>query len=251
MKKTHITTLLLILIVFFSSCSIEQEITFLDDNQVNYRMLIDGSKLMKSSENNGITTGKETDSIISFADMVRKDNPKLLKEYPELEKDVDNISQLYLRIIENPAEKKFSISIYGDFKDSKNLNQATASLYNLMNHSSKVKGGRTEKMSKDLFSNTKVYTWNGKVMTHKAEKKISETILKEEDKNRAHQLLSNIGSYILGNTTTVKYHFPRKVKSVSDPEALLSQDGKSVIIKYPNSVLSTTPELANIKIELE
>lgn len=251
MKKTLITSFFITLIIFFCSCSIEQEITFLENNQINYKMLIDGSKLMKSSGNNGITTGNETDSIISFADIVRRDNPKLLKEYPELEKDVDNISQLYMHIIENPAEQKFSISIYGNFKDSKNLNQANASLYNLMNHSSKVKGGKTEEMSKDLFSNTKVYTWNGKVMTHKAEKKKSETTSKEEDKDRTHQLLSNIGSYILGNTTTIKYHFPRKVKSVSDPEALLSQDGKSVIIKYPNSILSTTPELANIRIELE
>jgi len=47
------------------------------------------------------------------------------------------------------------------------------------------------------------------------------------------------------------YKFPKKVKSVSDSTAMLSQDGKTVTVSYDLEEYLASPEKASIKIELE
>jgi len=47
------------------------------------------------------------------------------------------------------------------------------------------------------------------------------------------------------------YKFPKKVKSVSDSTAMLSQDRKTVTVSYDWEEYLASPEKASIKIELE
>ena len=56
----------------------------------------------------------------------------------------------------------------------------------------------------------------------------------------------------IGNCSyTANYHFPRKIKSVSNPAAILSEDKKSMVLKLPMLDCFEKPELAYLEVVLE
>ena len=54
-----------------------------------------------------------------------------------------------------------------------------------------------------------------------------------------------------GSKYKLNYHFPKKIKSVSNESALFSDDRKSVIIEFSFMDYITDPEKLNLKIILE
>ena len=56
----------------------------------------------------------------------------------------------------------------------------------------------------------------------------------------------------LGESTyTLKYHFPRKIKTISAEKALFSQDGKSFTLEIGFLELLENPKVLDIEVELE
>ena len=54
-----------------------------------------------------------------------------------------------------------------------------------------------------------------------------------------------------GSNYTLKYHFPRKVKSVSHPGAMFSDDRKTVTVQYPFTEYLENPDKLNLEVVLE
>jgi hypothetical protein len=53
------------------------------------------------------------------------------------------------------------------------------------------------------------------------------------------------------STYTLKYHFPKKVKKVSNSTALYSEDRKTITIEFPLSDYMKEPEKLNFEVEFE
>lgn len=70
---------------------------------------------------------------------------------------------------------------------------------------------------------------------------------KEEFKN-AH---SKYTALKLTQTYTLLYHFPRKIKSVSNEKAIISSDKKNVTIEFQLSACMQNPEMTNLEVVLE
>ena len=57
--------------------------------------------------------------------------------------------------------------------------------------------------------------------------------------------------FLSGSTYTLKYHFPRKIKSTSAEEATFSQDGKTLIYEVNFLDLMKNPSVLDLEVELE
>jgi len=66
----------------------------------------------------------------------------------------------------------------------------------------------------------------------------------EEKKDEKFEQMANMFQFEL------VYHFPRRIKSVSYKDALLSADGKTLHINVPTSKLND-PEFMNLKVTFE
>ena len=49
----------------------------------------------------------------------------------------------------------------------------------------------------------------------------------------------------------VKYHFPKKIEKISNPDAVFSQDGKTAIIEYSGSIFSKPTNEFSVEITTE
>ena len=49
----------------------------------------------------------------------------------------------------------------------------------------------------------------------------------------------------------IKYHFPKRIKKVSNPNALFSEDRKSITIQYPFTDYMENPDKLNFDVEFE
>jgi hypothetical protein len=57
--------------------------------------------------------------------------------------------------------------------------------------------------------------------------------------------------FLTGSTYTLKYHFPKRVKSASAEEATFSADGKTLIYEVGFLELMKNPKILNLEVELE
>ena len=74
------------------------------------------------------------------------------------------------------------------------------------------------------------------------------------DKEIQKQIIDSLGQGVMmfaNSKYKLNYHFPRKVKSVSNDKALFSADGKTVILEFELMEYIADPEIMNLEIVLE
>lgn len=256
MKKVLIFLSIAVLCGILGSCSLYEDIYFKEDGTVAYSMKYDASAMMAMMPTGGDKIYKKdipTDSLISIAEMVEMHKDSLDSLSDEERELLDGILPLRLLVNNDTVSKTLFTSLLGDFDNVEALNKAFVSLNRI---SAKVKSEK-EGAQEITKSNPAVsgmnyssrYSWDGKSMRRTIEKCSLEDRDEEVEDTKENKELMMLFS---SGKMLVKYHFPRKVKSINNPDAMLSQDGKTVIVEYPSSMYieSSSDELA-IEIELE
>ena len=72
-----------------------------------------------------------------------------------------------------------------------------------------------------------------------------------EDNEMADQMQQGFDDMTKDAFYVIQYTFPKRIKSISNKEAIISEDGKSVTLKIPWDSLSKNEALLNLEIELE
>lgn len=256
MKKLLLFFSITVLCSILGSCSIYEDIYFDEDGTVAYSIKYDVSDIlamMPAESNNIHNNGIPTDSIISIAEMAEMHKDSLDSLSDEERELLEDILPLTLLVNNDTVSKTLFMSLSGNFDNIEALNKAFISL-NKINAKVKSEKEATQGIVKSnpavsAMNYSSRYSWDGKTMMRSIEKDSSEDRAEEiEDtkENKDIMMLFSSGKML------VKYHFPRKVKSISNPDALLSQDGKTVIIEYPSSTyIESSSEDLPIEIELE
>lgn len=253
MKKTYYI-LFFTLTTLLSSCSIYENVYFAADGQVKYEMLIDASGMLAAMPDISNKIDKETtgnDSIISFSNILKEKYPDIDNLSQEKQDMINKIEPFYLKINNNQTESQLSILFAGEFENTQSMNEAFAAL-KILEEEQKAEKTKINSMptgNMDKFILDSQFVWDGKQMARMAVEKTAqddddEEAAETDNENMMKMLLAN-GKYI------IKYHFPAKVKSVSNKDALFSLDGKTVILDMPATALSNGSNIININIELE
>jgi len=201
-------------IITLTSCNFTENIYINEDGSGKFSLDMDGSSLMAMIPEDSLKTQKVMDSTFSFK--------QLLEE-----------------------KKEFLFSMTTDFKSVSNLQDAMSSMNDVQSMSKNSKkelpGGGFGNNGSELK-----YSFDGKIFTRKA------TVLKKEilevEKDSMEQAMN---MFFESSSYTVKYHFPKKVKKVSNATALYSEDRKTITIEFPFKDYMKEPEKLNLEVEFE
>ncbi|MDR1876608.1 MAG: hypothetical protein LBQ84_03195 [Flavobacteriaceae bacterium] len=252
MKATKILSLTLFSL-FIIGCSISEEITFNANGSINYSYLIDGSNFMEEIESEmGMASRKKTsaqdkkvrDTVIYLSRLYEEMKDSISTLSPEevrenltaLEEIQEKLTALkpFILKVHDDGKKEYFVQLLGDFPNSTSLNSALSAL-----SESSYRDSSTEIL--EFLANTP-YGWDGKELRKTF---VFPENIKSDSSAQSWLLMFKGGKY------RAKYHFPKKVKKVSDSSAVISQDGKSVTIEYDASEYLTSSEKNNFIIELE
>jgi len=245
--------LFLSVVILLSGCSLYQEVEFKENGQVSYLMSIDAGQLLSM----GLPTGDDdkipTDTTISVMDMLKE--KKNMENISETEKKLyKDIAPMMVKIKSDVDKKELFISYYGDFENITALNNALSAISILDSIDNSKKDGNIDKKEEELnkiMQHYNLYTWDGKKMTAVSQYKPKEKEISDNVDEDELSGLNSLSTMFAGGKMKTKYIFPGKVIKTSNPDALFSIDGKSVIIESSATDFFDNPEQADIVIELE
>lgn len=260
MRKIIQTLLIVLSLAYLTSCSVYEELTFHKNGQIAYNMTIDGKELMQMFPNEKFSSSNISDTVMSIGQMIENEKMDVINEYPGLKEDIENMKSIFLKIAGNDEKREFYLSIFGDFKDVRTFNKAFGSVANYVSKAKEdasvnISGSNLGKGDQLMLwlASFPVYQWDGKNM----KRTVETSMLPKSDSDindgstPNQDPFANIDTFFESTKLTIKYHFPKKVESVNNTDALLSQDGKTVIIEYPASVFTSSPKDADIEIKLK
>jgi len=236
---------LLFVITIFCSCSIYEEVYFNEDMSVKYQMKFDASEMMGMLSASSLPSyGKSlpNDSVISFAEILAEHKDSVQNLSAEEQQVLKDLMPLNLRINSDTVANTFFISLFGDFANTESLNKTFKTL---AEHKDKAAGAGPSTRAIDQLDNSSRYFWDGKTM----KREIDPDMLNKSKENTEQD--KGLMDMFTGGKMIVKYHFPKRVTNVNNPNALYSQDGKTVVIEYPATDFVNSAEKINVEITTE
>lgn len=259
-------------LVTLSSCSITEKIIFNEDNSGKFAYEIDGSKLMsmmgsaikaetekKSKKKKKKKVGEreqlDIDSTFTFKELLASKQDSIAKLPLEEQEKLKRMESFSVRMIMNEEKGVFNYSLFTDFKaisDLKDLMSPMESVKSL-NGGNKSVGNKADMMKEN---NSSEYVFDGKTFKKKVQKlaidnsnKDAETLKEEEE--LAESMKESMKLIYEQSDFKVVYQFPRAVKKVSIPNALYSEDRKTVTILFDMKEYMENPEGLSLEVELE
>lgn len=237
---------LLLTVLLFSGCSIYEEVYFNEDMSVKYQMKFDASEMvgmLSASSLPGYNKHLPTDSVISLAEIMAEHKDSIKSLSIEEQNMLNDLRPLNVRINSDSVAKTLFISLFGDFTSADALNKTFRSL---AESKDKVSMRETNIRTMNQMDNASRYSWDGKMMKREIDPEMLSKSEVETNKDK-----KGLADMFMGGKMVVKYHFPKRVINVSNPNALLSQDGKTVVIEYPATDFIDSTEKINIEITTE
>ncbi|KAF2331941.1 hypothetical protein [Flavobacterium daemonense] len=239
------------LIATLTSCTFTENITINDNGSGKFSVDMDGSALMEMAGDQignqmGADAKKDIDSTFTFKQLFEEKKDSIAKLSPETQKELKKLENFVVTTKMSAEKKQFLMTFATDFKNVNELQdvlQTASALQKLEGASAPVSplgngfGNNNSKLS---------YTYDGKKFTRKAtidQQKLAE--IKKDSAADMSKMMFASSNYI------IKYHFPKKIKKVSNPNALFSEDRKSVTIQYSFTDYMENPDKLNFDVEFE
>lgn len=221
-----------IIIISITSCSVYEDIYFSENGTVKYNMTIDAGELLSIAGQSSLkgTESLSKDSTISFAQIIKD---TLLNIPPEMEQDLRNIEPLNMRMESNDSLGILKLSFFGDFDNIEAMNKAFISMAKMEDEIKKSGNRSLNKFSPNNLFNNSSYVWDGTKFSRILNIQEEEVILSGEesdddpDKKLDKSVDESLARLFSQGQMVVRYHFPKKIKSVSNENATFSMDGKN------------------------
>lgn len=251
MKNIFVKALCL-LSVCLTSCQFSETIHFNEDGSGNMEFSFDASEMMQMSGDK-LTEGegnKDIDSTFTFKEIFDEKRDSISKLSPEEQKQLKALEPFSVHMLVNEKDQKLKFDISNEFKSANELQDMFIAL-NAISHL-KGKGSGNMNGSNNPFSS--MGSNDNSDLSYSFKNGVFKRIVKVIDKEKQKQVVDSLGQAAMmfaNSKYKLKYHFPRRVKSVSNENALFSADGKTVILEYGFIDYITDPESMNLEIVLE
>ncbi|WP_294820270.1 hypothetical protein [uncultured Flavobacterium sp.] len=244
MKKGILLGLGLIMAFFTTSCTFSETIVINENGSGKVSFDIDGSGLMAMAGDKMAEDGeKRIDSSFTFKELLAEKADSISKLPKEEQARLKSLERFTVKMLVDPASKEMTINMFADFDKADNL-QDMMNLFGNMSNMNK-KAGQPDMGG--LFQNGSevTYKYDGKKfvrgvkMVDKPKKK------DEEGDEEMYKAMFGESNYQLN------YTFPKKVKKVSNKNAVISADKKTVTLTYPLSEFFDNPKAMALDVEFE
>ncbi|QEE48124.1 hypothetical protein FUA48_00585 [Flavobacterium alkalisoli] len=244
MKTKLLLAFSLFLSLFATSCNFTETLVINEDGSGTMTLAMDASQLMAMAgeEMTKETGGERMDTIINFKELLEehKDSIAMLPEKER--KMMQAFSNMKMKMLMDPATTEFKFDMITDFKGVNELQD----MMKLMKEVKNMQGGANEQDGMpDAFKNDSEvsYFYNGK-------KFIKKITMPAEMK----QIPDSLAMYMAmfeSSKYVMNYKFPKRIKSVSNSAAIISEDRKSVTVTYTLSDYYVDPKNMGIEVNFE
>jgi len=238
------------LVATLTSCTFTENMYINDNGAGKFSVDIDGSSLMEMAGDQlgnqmGADAKKNVDSTFTFKQLIAEKQDSISKLSPEAQKEIKKLENFVFNIKMNGEQKQFLMNIATDFKSVNELQDILQSMSALQ----KLEGGNAPSTPFAGLGDNKSklsYTYDGKKFTRKA------VIDKQKTTEKAADSTADMSKMMFASSNyIIKYHFPKPVKKVSNPNALFSDDRKTITIQYPFTDYMENPDKLNFDVEFE
>ena len=240
--------LLFVASVLLASCEIKEEIYLHNDGSGDINFVIDyGNQLstmkgfINTSSKSNINLGKKTDTIIYFKDIIdqKKDSIKLLSQ--EDQKTINQLRGFSMRMNIDPEKEIGTMAISNQFKNINKLSRFEKLMQKASSFNNKKKGTKPPVKYNTGFN----------FKRKKFKRFVIETKLSKEDENKYQAYVKSSKLFYSGINYKLVYHFDRKIKKVTNKDAVISDDKKTLEISYPMDTLTLNPYLLEFEVTLK
>ncbi|URM38687.1 hypothetical protein [Flavobacterium anhuiense] len=238
------------LIATLTSCTFTENIYINDNGTGKFSVDMDGSALMEMAGDQIAgqmgDAKKDIDTTFTFKQLFEEKKDSIAKLSPETQKELKKLENFVVSTKMSSEKKQFLMNLGTDFKNVNELQDILQTLSTFQ----KLEGGANASPLGNGFGDNKSklsYTYDGKKFTRKAvidQEKLQATKAKDTAADMTKMMFAS-SSYI------VNYHFPKKIKKVSNPNALFSDDRKSITIQYSFTDYMENPDKLNFDVEFE
>jgi hypothetical protein len=240
-----------LLIATLTSCTLTENIYVNDNGTGKFAVDMDGSSLMAMAgdqlgDQMGADAKKNIDSTFTFKQLFEEKKDSIAKLSPEEQKELKKLENFVVNTKMNAEKKEFLMTLSTDFKNVNELQDALQALKTLQKLEGA--GSPSSPFASGLGDNNSKlsYTYDGKKFTRTA------VIDKQKAAQKAKDSTADMSKMIFASSTyIIKYHFPKRIKKVSNPTALFSDDRKSITIQYPFTDYMENPDKLNFEVEFE
>lgn len=255
MKSIKLLGLLFVSILFFSSCQLSEEMTIKDDGSGRISVQMDGSGIMQMMGGRMAQNDEpvKLDTIIVFKNLLEEYKDSI-KDLPEAEKmAMEGLKDFKMKIDMDTGGGTMNFDMFSDFKNVDKLNDVFGTFQKASELAMKNRslgggrqGGGLQNRTGPTPNSEVSYTYNGKRFTRTTKIENFEEFKKEID-----SAMAMVKGMFGTSKYTLKYNFPKKIKSASIEDAMFSSDKKTIIIQKDLLEYMTNPKIFDIEVKFE
>ncbi len=240
------------IVVFFTSCQFSENIYINEDGSGKMEFSFDASEIMHMAGNE-VSKGtgeKDIDSTFTFKEIFEEKKDSIATLSPEEQAKLKALENFSVHMLMSEKDKKFNMEIFTDFKDARELQD----MFTALNEVSNLQGKGNSKINDPSNPFSAMANGGNSKLSYSFENNVFKRTVKVLDKEVQQKMKDSLGQAAMmfaSSKYKLNYHFPRKVKSVSNDKALFSSDGKTVTIEYGLMDYMTNPEVMNLEVVLE
>ncbi|MEY8782042.1 hypothetical protein AB9K32_16530 [Allomuricauda sp. XS_ASV26] len=228
-----------------ASCNFTEELHLNEDGSGKLSIKFDGSEMMDMAGNEMAKENEEAiDSIISFKDFLEEHKDSIAQLPQEEQAKLKKLEPFNMHMVMNPDTKEMKFDLFSDFKDVNQVNDAFNAFHNASSIGNKTNTQQGPIQPAEQPTEVK-YTFKKNKFSRTAKILDQELFQQQLDSMQGGEM------FLSGSTYTLKYHFPRKIKSTSAKEATFSQDGKTLIFEVNFLDMMNDPTILDLEVELE
>lgn len=183
------------------------------------------------------------DTTYTFSDYFQKYSETFNRTAPEDQAVYKQYSNVNVHSKQSSFEKEFRTTITQNFQKASEI----ADLYKTENYASDIKNNYALSAEEHYYKVR--YDYNGNNFNRIV--KITDSTHFKNQVEKIEQYKINYKGYKLVQNFQLKYYFTRKIRSVSNPRAVISADRKSLYLHFLLTDCLQNPEITNLEVVLE
>ncbi|GGB76123.1 hypothetical protein GCM10007424_15150 [Flavobacterium suaedae] len=220
-----------------------------EDGTGTMHMEMDGSMLMMMAGDKMEKEGEgptKIDSIISFGELFKEKKDSIAQLPKDKQELIKNLEKWDMHMLMDTETKEMIIGMETSFDDVSGL-ENTLNAFSELKKLNDKEGAPAQGPGLGVGNeNTEVkYFYNGKTFKKEVIYNKPETDEEEDDSMEMYKQMFAESTYV------VDYTFPKRIKSVSNKDAVISADRKNVVITYSFMEYIENPEILSMTIKFE
>ncbi|MBF4519214.1 hypothetical protein IRZ71_22920 [Flavobacterium sp. ANB] len=234
-----------VILFLATSCQVTETIIINPDGSGNIEVvqLRDENSYMQLAGESYSHEETFKDTTYVFKEYIEKHKENFLKYIPEEQKLFQKYSNVKVYIKESSFEKEFKKVFSFDFDKVPEI----PDLYKTENYAGDIKYNYALTAESHYYKIE--YSFDGKIF--KRFVSITDPVELQKTKDEFKKMDSKYTSLKLTQTYTLRYHFPKKIKSVSNEKAIISSDKKTFTVEFPLLDCLQNPEMTSLEVVLE